>query len=64
MRAMFLSSDPSLRMVTDLLPSVSSNVAVVLRSTPMVAPMPHGMALMTVIDPWDLPSPFMQAPSS
>ena len=64
MRAMFLSSDPSLRIVTDLLPSVSSNVAVVLRSTPMVAPMPHGMALMTVIDPWDLPSPFMQAPSS
>ena len=54
-RAMFVSSDTSLLILTTLVSPVSENRAVVFSPTPMVAPMPHGMALMTVIEPWELP---------
>ena len=42
----------------------AENLAVVFSPTPIVAPMPQGMALMTVIDPWELPWLVIPTPSS
>ena len=64
MRAISVFSEASFIILTVLPLPEAVNLATVSNATPMVAPMPQGMALTTVIDPWDLPVPVMGAASS
>jgi hypothetical protein len=65
-RAIFVSSPGSFIILTERSSPDTMNSDDVTRSTPTVAPMPHGIAFTTVIAPWDIirhPSSLCMRPS-